>query len=51
MEFMQEDPGGVTEYKRRLDMMTVEDFIWTSYTYHKVHREFDESSLISSYMR
>lgn len=43
-------PGGVVEYQRRLDALTAEDVIWTSYTEHMVHFPFDDFSLFSSHM-
>lgn len=46
----QAHPGGVVENMRRLDALTVEDVVWTPYTSHIVHREFDEASLFSSHM-
>lgn len=44
-------PSGLVEYMRRLDVLTVDDAIWTPYTGHIVHREFDDSSLYSGFMR
>lgn len=46
----QSHPGGVVEYKRRLDVLNVDDVIWIPYTDHKVHSESEESSLYSGYM-
>lgn len=47
----QTHPDGVAEYRRRLDTLTVDDVIWSPYIGHRVHCEFEESSLYSSYMR
>lgn len=44
-------PGGVVEYMRKFDALIVHDVISTTYMYHKVHREFDETHLFSSHMR
>ncbi|XP_058769030.1 protein MAIN-LIKE 1-like [Vicia villosa] len=42
--------GGVIEYRRRLDALTLYDVIWTPYTGHCDHLPFDVSSLYSGYV-
>ncbi|XP_050918469.1 uncharacterized protein LOC127135886 [Lathyrus oleraceus] len=51
MEGQSVTSRGVVEYMRRLDALTIDDVIWTSYTDHRVQCEFDFSSLYSCYMR
>ncbi|XP_058753982.1 uncharacterized protein LOC131627164 [Vicia villosa] len=34
-------PGGLIEYKRRIDALTLDDVIWTPYTAHCPHRPFE----------
>lgn len=47
----QSHSGGVAEYRRRLDALTIDDAIWILYTDHRVHREFEDTSLYLGYMR
>ena len=47
---MARQTHGDVEYNIRLDMLTVGDVIWTPYTGHRVHCEFHESFLYSSYI-
>ena len=42
-------PGGVLEYMKRNDMLTLDDVIRTPDTNHIVHREFDNTSLFYDY--
>ncbi|XP_058754089.1 protein MAIN-LIKE 1-like [Vicia villosa] len=44
-------PGGLIEYRWRLDALTLDDVIWTPYTSHRSHRPFNVSSLYSGYVR
>ncbi|XP_058783755.1 uncharacterized protein LOC131658484 [Vicia villosa] len=43
----QTHPGGMIEYRRRLDALMLDDVIWTLYTGHRDHLPFDLSSLYS----
>ncbi|XP_058784083.1 uncharacterized protein LOC131658851 [Vicia villosa] len=38
-------PGGLVEYTRRLEALTLDDVIWTPYADHHAHCPFDVSSL------
>ncbi|XP_058783517.1 uncharacterized protein LOC131658212 [Vicia villosa] len=43
--------GGVMDYRRKLDVLPVDDVIWTPYTMHCPHRPFDDAILYSWHMR
>src|ERR1043165_21541 len=47
----QAHPGGLMEYKRRLDALTLEDVVWTPYTFHRPHRPFEVSILYSGHIK
>lgn len=50
---MHAHPGGFVKYKKMIDTLNIDEFIWTPYTDHIVDRwddEFDGAILFSSYL-
>lgn len=41
---------GLVEYKKKVDVLNLDDIIWTPYAYHRVRQEFDDTSLFQLYM-
>lgn len=44
-------PWGVAEYIKSINVMIVDNDVWTQYADQRVHHEFDDTSLFSNYLR
>lgn len=51
MEGQHSNPKGLQEYRWRINILTLDNVIWTPYAYHKVHREFDNTTIFLSYLQ